>query len=46
MITVVATERSQLSHIEIHMNIIAPEVDSAGFFQWQQFSLFVIKDDI
>ena len=33
---VVATERSQLSHIEISMNALASECDSAGFFQWQQ----------
>ena len=33
---VVDTERSQLIHIEIRMNTLVFEGDSAGFFQWQQ----------
>ena len=37
---VVATERSQLSHIEKCMNTLAFEGDSAGFFQWQQLHVY------
>ena len=43
---VVATERSQLSLIEISMNAPASECDSAGFFQWQQLYIFLYANSL